>query len=68
MFYKECPQCGANLDPGETCDCGKRKEACSEATEQTSSALNATKPYPYYTTDKEECQDVRTDTSGNTSS
>jgi hypothetical protein len=21
MFYKTCPHCGANLDPGEQCDC-----------------------------------------------
>lgn len=20
-FYRECPFCGANLDPGEICDC-----------------------------------------------
>lgn len=21
MYYKTCPYCGANLDPGEHCDC-----------------------------------------------
>ena len=21
MIYKKCPFCGANLDPGEKCDC-----------------------------------------------
>ena len=21
MFYRECPYCGSNLDPGESCDC-----------------------------------------------
>lgn len=21
MCYRECPYCGANLDPGEICDC-----------------------------------------------
>lgn len=21
MLYKRCPYCGANLDPGERCDC-----------------------------------------------
>ena len=21
-IYRTCPNCGANLDPGETCDCG----------------------------------------------
>lgn len=27
-FYKTCPFCGANLDPGEKCDCRdeQRKE------------------------------------------
>ena len=22
-IYRQCPYCGANLDPGETCDCSK---------------------------------------------
>lgn len=21
MYYTECPECGATLDPGEKCDC-----------------------------------------------
>ena len=21
-YFRECPRCGAHLDPGETCDCG----------------------------------------------
>ena len=42
MFYKECPVCGASLDPGEKCDC-ERKEACTEATEQTSDVNNISK-------------------------
>ena len=21
MYYQTCPYCGANLDPGEKCDC-----------------------------------------------
>ena len=21
MYYRECPHCGAALDPGEKCDC-----------------------------------------------
>lgn len=25
-FYKTCPDCGANLDPGELCDCQKEKD------------------------------------------
>lgn len=32
MYYHICPRCGASLDPGETCDCTKRK-AASAATE-----------------------------------
>jgi len=24
-YYWTCPLCGANLDPGEQCDCKKRK-------------------------------------------
>lgn len=25
MLYNPCPNCGANLDPGEVCDCEKKK-------------------------------------------
>lgn len=25
-FYRECPHCGANLDPGERCECQSEKE------------------------------------------
>lgn len=25
-FYNTCPICGANLDPGESCDCQEEKE------------------------------------------
>lgn len=25
-FYNTCPVCGANLDPGESCDCQEEKE------------------------------------------
>ncbi len=32
MYYHICPHCGASLDPGEICDCQKRK-AASAATE-----------------------------------
>jgi hypothetical protein len=24
-FYRVCPDCGANLDPGEKCDCGRER-------------------------------------------
>lgn len=29
-FYRTCPHCGANLDPGESCDCTISK-VCAEA-------------------------------------
>ena len=25
-YYRTCPYCGANLDPGETCDCQIEKK------------------------------------------
>lgn len=25
--YRECPACGAHLDPGEVCDCRERTES-----------------------------------------
>ena len=62
MFYKECPHCGANLDPGEKCDCAERKEACTDGAVQTSrqmplqSILN-------YTTKGAECQYAKNDAS-----
>ena len=27
MMYKICPDCGAHLDPGESCDCHKERAA-----------------------------------------
>ena len=29
-LYKTCPHCGANLDPGESCDCAI-SQVCTEA-------------------------------------
>lgn len=26
-YFRECPLCGAHLDPGERCDCGDRERA-----------------------------------------
>lgn len=31
MYYNVCPDCGANLDPGEKCDCRKEKMRREEA-------------------------------------
>ena len=25
-YYSTCPYCGCNLDPGEKCDCGQRRQ------------------------------------------
>lgn len=29
MIYKTCPICGANLDPGERCDCNEYQNAAT---------------------------------------
>ena len=31
-YYRRCPICRANLDPGERCDCQEKEEAAPEAT------------------------------------
>ena len=37
MYFRECPRCGAHLDPGEPCDCREvEKEAAPAATGPTS--------------------------------
>lgn len=52
MFYNECPICGASLDPGEKCDCAEKKEACTAATEQTSSVNASKNLHSNYTTEQ----------------
>ena len=38
-YYRKCPHCGANLDPGEKCDCDKRANPLSyEALQQQAKA------------------------------
>lgn len=50
MKYRECPECGAHLDPGEMCDCIKKEdtsagtEASSKRNEPVSSILASTWP------------------------
>ncbi len=57
MFYWRCPECGGFSEMARVCTkCIKRKEACTAATEQASSALNATKICINYTTKEAECQ------------
>ena len=29
-YYHVCPNCGCNLDPGETCDCKREPEVTEE--------------------------------------
>lgn len=29
-FYRVCPRCGANLDPGEPCDCEQEEKRMRE--------------------------------------
>ena len=33
-FYKKCPDCGANLDPGEKCDCSNNNDSFCVETDQ----------------------------------
>ena len=40
MKFNECPDCGAALDPCESCDC-KKNEDTSDAAEMPSSSVNA---------------------------
>lgn len=30
-YYRTCPHCGANLDPGEVCDCRDKERAAQGA-------------------------------------
>ncbi len=38
MFYVKCPDCGAHLDPGESCDCHKVKMSQTQSTSRTGAA------------------------------
>lgn len=29
-YFRECPECGAHLDPGEKCDCKEEKKENEE--------------------------------------
>ena len=35
MYYKTCPRCGANLDPGERCECADRRLEPEETAKAT---------------------------------
>ncbi len=52
-YYNTCPDCGANLDPGERCDCTKEKSACvGTQNGQKCVKLHLTQ----YTTERQTCQ------------
>lgn len=38
MYYRTCPDCGSNLDPGEKCDCISQKEENRKEMEKKISA------------------------------
>ncbi len=42
-FYETCPLCGANLDPGEPCDCQEEKELEGERLRRIQGMLKAGK-------------------------
>ena len=43
MYYNACPYCGANLDPGEKCEC-REKSAKKELPPSKSAALQKHTP------------------------
>lgn len=67
MYRYKCPLCDANLDPGEKCDCGERKEADKAATLTTSSGFSNKKSLNNYTKESEKCQDVKSYAPGHNS-
>lgn len=42
MYFKECPDCGAHLDPGERCDCREAKREDAPDAAGTPSEINST--------------------------
>jgi len=38
-YYNKCPNCGANLDPGETCDCMEHEP--EESSTKSNDAIQA---------------------------
>lgn len=42
MYFKECPDCGAHLDPGERCDCKEAKREDAPDAAGTPSEINST--------------------------
>ncbi len=42
-FYYQCPRCGANLDPGEKCDCQEERTKKVKETEKRMPPLKVEK-------------------------
>lgn len=40
-FYNVCPYCGANLDPGERCDCKEQQNERPKTAEKEKEAKTA---------------------------
>jgi hypothetical protein len=40
MYGRICPLCGANLDPGEKCDCQEKEETASGGNDTESGKQN----------------------------
>ncbi len=36
-YYRVCPNCGCNIDPGEICDCRTEKEEAAPLVRETTS-------------------------------
>ena len=50
-YYKECPYCGSNLDPCESCDCQSKENASiGKATEAKGVINSPNKLHPNNTT------------------
>lgn len=46
MFYKTCPNCGANLDPNEVCDCTKKEAVPQQRKQPTNKISNLSLSVP----------------------
>lgn len=55
MILRTCEYCGANLDPGESCDCREEKTVVEECYSKTGTALHINN---LYNAKKEETTDV----------
>lgn len=44
-YFRECPRCGANLDPGERCDCSTSEPAAERETARTARARPPERAY-----------------------